>query len=296
MKVAKEAGEKRGLNKVNEHCTNIAAFFDLDGTLMPLPSQERRFFRTLRYRREIPVKNYFFWLKEALRLLPRGISALLVANKVYLRGVHILDERGERDRQARSWHKSGHHAEGQGSASPRRNPRLPVSAFFTQAVERVAWHAKQGHEIVLVSGTLEPLAREAACAMEAQLAERGITAKIRVCATRLEEKNGQWTGRILDEVMFGEVKARVAKQLAGELQLDLKQCYAYGDSLNDQWLMAAVGKPSAVNPTKDLASIARARGWPVLWWYRKENLTPSEREFRARRDWRMQLVRPENPE
>ena len=296
MKVPKEARDKRGVDKVKEHGKNIAAFFDLDGTLMALPSLERRFFRTLRYRREIPGKSYFLWLKEALRLLPRGISALLQANKVYLRGVHILDERGERDRHVCSWHKSGHHGEGRASAPPRRNPRLTVPAFFTQAVERVAWHAKQGHQIVLVSGTLEPLAREAACAMEAQLAERGITAKIRVRATRLEEKNGHWTGRILGEVMIGEVKAHVAKQLAGELQLDLKKCYAYGDSLNDQWLMAAVGKPSAVNPTKDLASIARARGWPVLWWYRKENLTPGNREFRARRDWRMELVRPENAE
>ena len=284
------------IKEVNESERNIAAFLDLDGTLMPLPSLERRFFRILRYRKEIPIRNYFLWLREGMRLLPRGINAILEANKIYLRSVHILDECGERDRHVTPWHKGGHQAEGQASAPPRCNPRLPVPAFFAQAVERVAWHAKQGHEIVLVSGTLEPLARGAADAIEAQLAERGIIAKIRVCATRLEEKSGKWTGRILGEAMFGEVKARAAKRLAEEMQLDLERCYAYGDHLTDRWLMAAVGRPVAVNPTKDLASIARSRAWPVLNWNEKNNQSPCDEGLRSHRGCRMELARPENAE
>jgi len=231
-----------------------------------------------------------------MRLLTCGISAILQANKIYLRGVHILDECGESDRHVSSWHKGGHQAEGQASAPPRCNPRLPVPAFFAQAVERVAWHAKQGHEIVLVSGTLEPLAREAARAMEAEVAARGITARILLCATRLEEEDGKWTGRILGEAMFGEVKACAAKRLAEEMQLDLERCYAYGDRLTDQWLMAAVGRPMAVNPTKDLASIARSRAWPVLDWNEKNNQSPCDEELRAHRGCRMELARPENAE
>ena len=284
------------IKEVNESERNIAAFLDLDGTLMPLPSLERRFFRILRYRKEIPIRNYFLWLREGMRLLTRGISAILQANKIYLRGVHILDECGERDGHVSSWHKGGHQAEGQASAPPRCNPRLPVPAFFAQAVERVAWHAKQGHEIVLVSGTLEPLAREAARAMEAEVAARGITARILLCATRLEEEDGKWTGRILGEAMFGEVKACAAKRLAEEMQLDLERCYAYGDRLTDQWLMAAVGRPMAVNPTKDLASIARSRAWPVLDWNEKNNQSPCDEELRAHRGCRMELARPENAE
>src|SRR5947207_9738088 len=73
---------------------------------------ERRFFRVLRYRKEISIRNYFLWLREGMRLLTRGISAILQANKIYLLGVHILDECGERDRHVSSWHKGGHQAEG----------------------------------------------------------------------------------------------------------------------------------------------------------------------------------------
>src|SRR5713226_6762420 len=133
---------------------------------------------------------------------------------MYLLGVQILDERGETVGEASSWHKGGHQAKGQALAPPRCNPRLPVPRFFAQAIERVAWHARQGHQIVLLSGTLEPLALGVARALEDDLAARGITATIRVLATRLEERDGKWTGKISGEAMFGEAKARAAKRLA----------------------------------------------------------------------------------
>jgi HAD superfamily hydrolase (TIGR01490 family) len=272
VKEVKEAKEKNGA---------VAAFFDLDGTVMALPSLERRFFRALRYQRAIRAENYFFWLKQALRLLPRGISESLQVNKMYLCGVQSL---AEGDWYVSSRHKGGHQAQGQASAPARRIPRLPVPAFFAQAIEKVAWHGKQGHEIVLMSGTLEPLALGAARDMEAQLAARGITLAIRVCATRLEEMNGTWTGQVLGEAMFGEAKVRAAKRLAGELRLDLARCYAYGDTANDRWLLEAVGRPAAVNPSKDFEGLARTRGWPVLIWEGREPGTQKLKKHRAIRE------------
>jgi HAD superfamily hydrolase (TIGR01490 family) len=269
----------RGASEVAEvKSCGVAAFFDLDGTLVELPSLERRFFRMLRYPKEITARSCFLWLKEAVRLVPRGIEMILQGNKMYLRDVQIFDESGEGDGNVSSRHKSGHQAEGQASlAPPPRVRRMPVPTFFGQAMERVAWHAKQGHEIVLLSGTLEPLAREAGRALETELAARGATAKIRVIATRLEAMNGRWTGRVLGEAMFGEAKARAAKRLAAEMGLDLKLSFAYGDSLSDRFLMAVVGRPAAVNPSKELASIALSCGWPILSWKEKENITLSGR-------------------
>jgi phosphoserine phosphatase len=272
VKGLRDGKEANDVQEIKEKTKEAAAFFDLDGTLVALPSLEKRFFRMLRYQRAIPAGNYFLWLREALRLAPRGVSAILQANKTYLRGVQIFDERGEGNGDASFRHKAGHQA-GPPPAPSRRNPRMPVPLFFARAIEKAAWHVKQGHEIVLVSGTLEPLARAAAAAMEAELAARGITVPIRVLATQLEITGGRCTGRVLGEAMFGKAKARAVKRLAEEMQLDLEKSYAYGDSLNDQWLMAAVGRPAAVNPSRDLASMARRRGWPVLDWKRKESLT-----------------------
>jgi len=245
-KMAEEIGEA---TEVAEKSRGVAAFFDLDGTLVALPSLERRFFRMLRYRRAIAAKNYWRWLLEAVRLAPQGLSAVLHGNKMYLQGVA---------------------AERLGKGGMIRAP-----AFFGQGLGRVAWHARQGHTIVIVSGTLEPLAKEAAQAIRGELRARGILPRIRLCATRLEEMDGRWTGRVRGEPMFGEAKARAAKRLAEGMRLDLGRCYAYGDSLQDRWLMEAVGRPVAVNPSRDLAAIAGRHGWPVQNWKGEEN--PTER-------------------
>jgi HAD superfamily phosphoserine phosphatase-like hydrolase len=281
VKEGKEINEIKEGKEVQEKSEGVAAFFDLDGTLVALPSLEQRFFRTLRYRREIRAKNCFSWLREALRLMPRGINAILQGNKMYLRGLQIFDECSQGDGKVSSWHKGGHQVGGQASAPLRRNPRLLVPTFLAQAIEMVAWHAEQGHAVVMISGTLEPLARAAGRALETQLAARGITIMIRVIATRLEEMDGRWTGRILGEAMFGKAKARAAKRLAEEMRLDLRRCYAYGDGLHDRWLMEAVGRPTAVNPSRELAEIARTRRWPVLNWEGEESLT--QRAQRSRR-------------
>jgi phosphoserine phosphatase len=215
---------------MGEKNRSIAAFFDLDGTLIPLPSLERRFFRVLRYRKAIPAKNYLLWLEEAVRLLPGGINAIMHSNKMYLKGVQILDEGDKENGSDSRGHKTGHQSEASASSSKRarHNPRWPVPAFFQAAIQRVAWHAGQGHTIVLVSGTLEPLATAAARALEEELAARGCAAKILMYATRLEEIHGSWTGRILGEAMFGKAKARAVKRLAEEMQLDVTQSWAYG--------------------------------------------------------------------
>jgi HAD superfamily hydrolase (TIGR01490 family) len=243
----KERKEVEEVKVAKEQGRNIAAFFDLDGTLVALPSLERRFFRMLRYRRAIATKNYWLWLAEAVRLVPRGASAIWQGNKMYLRGVAV-------DRLGKCGLK-------------------PVPTFFGDALARVAWHAREGHTIAIVSGTLEPLANDAARAIEDELAARGIFPVIRVCATRLEEMAGRWTGRILGEAVFRKAKLRVVLRMAAEMKLDLAQCYAYADSASDRWLLAAVGRPAAVNPSNDLARLARIRGWPVLNWEGKENLT-----------------------
>ncbi len=60
-------------------------------------------------------------------------------------------------------------------------------------------------------------------------------------------------------------------------KMSLKQCYAYADSSADRWLLAAVGQPIAVNPSNDLARLARIHVWPVLNWEGKENLTQRRR-------------------
>ena len=290
MKELMEVEEVQEVERFAKKSERVPAFFDLDGTLIPLPSLEKRFVRRLRLQREIPLKNCFLWLREALHLLPRGLAATVHSNKMYLCGVASLhcsgglippSESDAENRNSFSAHASGgparffaergaSQAGGRASATPpkrvRRNPRCPVPRFFEEAVDRVAWHASRGHVIAIVSGTLEPLAQAAARELEAQLATRGFALEIRVCATKPEESNRKWTGRIVGEAMFGEAKARAIEKLAREVPLDLERSYAYGDSAQDEAMLAVAGRPAAVNPSRKLARLARKRGWPVFFW------------------------------
>jgi len=223
----------------------VAAFFDLDGTLIARPSLERRFFAELRRRGAVQMRSYLLWLARLAWLAPRGIRTMRHANKIYLRGVRAGEGEFRRDG-------------GQ--------PQIAVPRFFPEGVDQVAWHAQQGHRIVLVSGTLAPLAQEMALALVVRLAVRGIAASVAVCATRLEQEDGRWTGWILGDAMFGEAKARAARRLAAEKGFELAQCYAYGDCISDRWMLEAVGQAVAVNPSRQLETLARRKRWPVFTW------------------------------
>jgi HAD superfamily hydrolase (TIGR01490 family) len=267
----REVKEIKQGEEVEERNGGVAAFFDLDGTLVPLPSMEKRFFAMLRYRRLIGIKNYFSWLVEAAQQAHRGIDQIMHANKMYLRGVRV-DLEGGTDRPVGLWNAD----ETRETRVGRRPARMPVP-LYPQAIERVTWHAARGHLIVLVSGTLEPLAERAARALEAEFGARELRRTIRVCSTRLEEKNERWTGRIAGEAMFGEAKARAIRRIAAEADLELRRCFAYGDSASDRWMLEAVGKPAAVNPSNDLARIARRNEWAILRWGKEKTLTPRTR-------------------
>ena len=224
--------------------SRVAAFFDLDGTLIPFPSLERRLVRALVYRHAIPVSSFALWPLEWARLAARGVSQARQGNKVYLRKVPAERAAGLAEQLTDAAHL----------------------AFFPQALDCVAWHASQGHAIALVTGTLELLARSAAWSLQSELALRGFPTTIFVRATSLEEDSGRWTGRTVGEPMFGLAKAAAAKGLAASLELNLSLCYAYGDSIHDCHMLESVGRPLAVNPSPSLQRLSRRNGWPTSEW------------------------------
>ena len=220
------------------------AFFDIDGTLLEKPSLEIRFFWDLERRGEIPMVNCLHWIAESLRHILRGARAAIAGNKTYLRSLpsEILAE----------------------CRFQTRAPWLPE--FYPAAVQRVWWHALRGDSIVLLSGTLAPLAEIVKFALERELLWRGVETKISVLATQLEVGEGRSTGRVAGAAMFGEEKARAAREFARQRNTSLAQCSAYGDSSLDRWILASVGHPFAVNPTRGLRRRAELRGWQMLAW------------------------------
>jgi phosphoserine phosphatase len=244
MRAWKEAQTEVCTTEKQPDGSRVAAFFDLDGTLFAKPSLERRALRALAAAGRIRPGNYAAWLREMIRLLPRGMTYALQANKRYLRGVAVNEVR----------------------ETANEDCFFALPEFFSEALEQVCRHAREGHTIVLLSGTLEPLAMRAAAALRRELKARGFEAAMHVCATRLEEIRGRWSGNIAGEPMFGEAKARAAARLAKEMWLELPLSSAYADSEQDRWLLASVGRPHTVNASRGLRRLARLYGWPMLRW------------------------------
>jgi phosphoserine phosphatase len=271
-----------------------AAFFDIDGTLLAKPSLERRFFWELQRRGKIPVRNYLAWFAKMIRpglRNPRDLRGIVQTNKGYLRGVHeeILSHANSSHAHAGDASRSDHNrssATSSGATWSNTNPGgadhsdtlsgswLPE--LFPAAIQRVWWHVLRGDAIVLMSGTLTPLAEIVQFALERELLWRGVDCKVFVIATKLEIVDSCWTGRVTGAAIFGEEKALAVKEFACAQDILLARCSAYGDSSTDRWMLAAVGHSFAVNPTWRLRGIARSRGWQILHWTHCALRTASE--------------------
>jgi len=214
----------------------VAAFFDLDGTLLPGPSLEWRFAEYLLRNDAIPSGNIFRWLLHSVNEAMGNPGHAFRANKSYLAGL--------RESLAKDWERTL-------ESSP-----LP---FFASGLNRIGWHLGQRHAVVLASGTLDPLAR---------IAARAISEEAEVLATKLEACDGYWTGFLAGEHRRGREKAAAMEALATERGFDLARSFAYGDEMADLSMLKAVGHPAAVNPTGRLERVARQHGWRIYDWRR----------------------------
>lgn len=81
--------------------------------------------------------------------------------------------------------------------------------------------------------------------------------------TIAESADGVYTGHLVGEVLHGDAKARAVIALAEREGLDLAECSAYSDSINDIPLLSLVGHAVAVNPDSALRAEAKIRGWQI---------------------------------
>ncbi len=214
-----------------------AAFFDLDKTLIPGSSlfllargaYERDMFRVRDLLR-------FGWGQMMFRLAGERQRDMEMSRQSTLEFV--------------TGHKSSELVEwGSDIAAERILPRV-----YEDIVRVIDGHQQRGDLTFLVTAAPIELAATIADALE-------MTGAI---ATVSEiDAEGYYTGRLVGPVMHGPEKAKAVAEAAAERGIDLAECSAYSDSMNDLPLLESVGDPHAVNPEHELRRIATARGWPV---------------------------------
>jgi HAD superfamily hydrolase (TIGR01490 family) len=124
---------------------------------------------------------------------------------------------------------------------------------YDEALDRIHAHQRWGHKVFIVSASPEEVVAPIAQLLGADEA----------IATRAElDEHGRYSGRT-ERYVYAEEKVVAMKEVAERDGLDLDHCWAYSDSATDIPMLAAVGHPVAVNPDRELAKAARERGWQV---------------------------------
>lgn len=215
--------------------SRIAAFFDVDNTLLPGQASEVRFFRWLWHQGVVGWPEVSASLSWLIRHLPATSLHPLRERKLYLAG------------------KPSQVIQPMGEAFCREFLCPLVSPAAMRAIEE---HRNAGHTIFLLTGSLDFLIEPIATALQVE----------RCFAGRPEQINGVYTGRLVPPLPYGEGKRRLIEQLAQDLSLDLSLCYAYGDSPGDLDLLRAVGHPTVVNPIRGMGDMAKRLNWPIQRW------------------------------
>ncbi|MGB3682717.1 MAG: HAD-IB family hydrolase [Rubrobacteraceae bacterium] len=223
--------------KVEEEPGEVAAIFDVDGTLVG--SNVVSYYAWLRMQELSPAARPL-WLAAFLTKIPYYWALDKVSRAHFNRAFY---------KNYRGW-------------KPSRARQLGLESFdgftlgriYPGALERLREHKEAGHRVVLLSGALDFLLEPFK-----DLADDVLSAS-------LEEEDGVYTGELIGAPVAGDARARMLASFARRRKLDLSKSYAYADSISDLPMMEAVGNPVAVNPDRRLEAEANERGWQIRRW------------------------------
>jgi len=138
--------------------------------------------------------------------------------------------------------------------------RALFSRLAPKGRAKIEWHQKQGHRVVMVSASIEEIVKPVAKYLGLQ--------QDYLC-THLKVYDDRYTGELDGPLCYGPGKVQWVKLWATQNKIDLSEitAYVYTDSASDVPLLELATYPIAVNPSRKLAKIARARGWTIERFY-----------------------------
>lgn len=204
---------------------NIAAFFDIDGTLYREGLISEVFKKLVKYEIIKAEKWYNEVRPEYLKWDNRKgnyDNYLLKVANIYteaIKGMHksqiefiakkVVEQKGDR--------------------------------VYTYTRDRIKWHKEKGHKIITISGSPVELVRE--------MASKHGFHDYRGAVYTIE--NDVYTGEVTP--MWDSISKREAiMDFVAKYNIDLNESYAYGDTSGDFSMFQLVGYPICINPTKEL--------------------------------------------
>lgn len=217
--------------------TEAAAFFDVDNTLIQGSSL-------------ILLAQGLF--RKRFISLPELAPALWKQIRYRVSGSENADDIAKGREQALAVVKGKSVAELKAACREIVDNRM-LEKSYADTIELASMHLAAGQQVWLVSATPVQIGQALAETL-------GFTGAL---GTVAEEKDGKFTGRLVGDILHGPGKQHAVAALAALQQLDLSQCTAYSDSINDLPMLEMVGSPVAINPDRALRKHAKKQGWAI---------------------------------
>ncbi len=127
-----------------------------------------------------------------------------------------------------------------------------------KALSQIQWHKNRGDIVIFISASFD-------CVVQLLADE---TQVYRQTSTKMEIKDGYYTGKVDGLPVEGDQKPLCLVQYAneefgeGNWVLD----YSYADHGTDIPILEMSQHPVAVNPKRELKTVAQRRGWDIVEW------------------------------
>lgn len=205
--------------------SNIAAFFDIDGTLYREGLITEVFKKLIKF--EIIESEK--WYKEVKPEYQKWDRRLGVYDDYLLKMADIYID------AIKGLHKS------QIEFIAKRVIEQKGDRVYKYTRDRIKWHKSQGHIVITISGSPDELVRE--------MSKKHGFDDYR--GTKYLLKDNMYTGECLP-MWDSTNKENSILSLKEEYNIDLTNSYAYGDTSGDFSMFKMVGNPVCINATREL--------------------------------------------
>ena len=205
---------------------NIAAFFDIDGTIYREGLITEVFKKIIKYELVNSGKwyndvrpAYLNWDKRQgdydtylLKMVDVYIDAIKGLDKFHIEYIakKVIEQKGDR--------------------------------VYTFSRQRIKWHKDQGHIVIAISGSPNELVKEMSQKYDMD-DFKGTIYKL--------NNNNQYTGEVIP-MWDSFSKEKAILEFKEKYNIDLSKSFAYGDTAGDFTMFKNVGIPYAINPTREL--------------------------------------------
>lgn len=206
--------------------SNIAAFFDIDGTLYRNSLMIQHFKKLIKYEVIDPyiwhssVKHTYDEWEKRYGDYEDYLEELADVYIKELKGVNKADI--------------------EFIASQVIN--LNGDKVYKYSRTKIDWHKQQGNKIFFISGSPDFLV--------SKMAEKYEVTEFRGTVYKVD-KNNNFTGEII-KMWDSDNKQKTLDEFVDKYEVDLPNSFAYGDTQGDLSMLRMVGNPIAINPNKDL--------------------------------------------